>query len=403
MVTLRLLMAQVMVLRYAGRSFALVASSSQRRSLASFPVAAAAAWDDEHLPIDVPTSIPYPKSLSPSSIIEFQKCPQSFLFQYLWGLKQPTTPTLAKGTMCHAALEQIFDLEPNDRTLENLQNLYRKEWSRQRKVEPYNGLFRDGTSTTPGDWNVDAEREWGLSGLHLLENYVNLEDPRQVLRPNPVQREVWVKANLDTSFKVQKRGGDQSVSYEAAARAGNENSANDTFLVRGIVDRLDMIRHPVDKQVCLRLVDYKSGKAPQLKYSASMNAKIAEESFYQLKIYALLLRESQAKSAAVEKPSTGALQLRILRLLHLTSSENHNPNDAATEGPAQYLDYDLGATQDERNVILDDIYENLVDTWTNIRALVDTQDPLQFRGCDRSFCWCHKCRPQFVPGSLWEP
>lgn len=305
--------------------------------------------------------------------------------------------------MCHAALEQIFDLEPNDRTLENLQNLYRKEWSRQRKVEPYNGLFRDDTSAATGDWNVDAEREWGLSGLHLLENYVNLEDPRQVLRPNPVQREVWVKANLDTNFSIQKRGRDHSMGHEVTAPDGHSNNTDGTFLVRGIVDRLDMIRHPTDKQVCLRLVDYKSGKAPQLKYSASMNAKIAEESFYQLKIYALLLRESQAKSAAAETSPTGALQLRILRLLHLTSGDTNNPTDTASEGTAQYLDYDLGATQEERDVILDDIYENLVDTWTNIRALVDTQDPLQFRGCDRSFCWCHKCRPQFVAGSLWEP
>ena len=391
-------MAQVMVLLYSRRSLAFVGSSSQRRSLSSLPGALAASFDDEHLPIDIPTSIPYPKSLSPSSILEFQKCPQSFLFQYLWGLRQPTNPTLAKGTMCHAALEKIFDLEPSDRTLENLQNLYRKEWSRQRKVEPYNELFRDDTSTSPGERNVDAEREWGLSGLHLLENYVNLEDPRQVLRPNPVQREVWVKANLDANFKNQK-GGREPTAHDG----NNSNTDNDTFLVRGIVDRLDMIRHPADKQVCLRLVDYKSGKAPQLKYSASMNDKILEESFYQLKIYALLLRESQPKSAVAETSPSGALQLRILRLLHLTSSDNSNAIDTASDGPAQYLDYDLGATQEERNVILDDIYENLVDTWTNIRTLVDTQDPLQFRGCDRSFCWCHKCRPQFVPGSLWEP
>jgi hypothetical protein len=279
--------------------------------------------------------------------------------------------------MCHAALEQIFDLEPADRTLENLQNLYRKEWSIQ-KHKSYKSLF-----LKDDEWNVADEREWGLSGLRLLQNYVQLEDPRRITRPNPVQREVWVKANLNVS-------GRRTDGSPAAS------GPDDTFLVRGIVDRLDMIQHPGDRQVYLRLVDYKSGKAPQFKYSPSMNAKIAEETFFQLKIYALLLRESNSER-------TG-LDLRTLRLLHLTSENNdNNDNDTPTEGPALYLDYDLGATAEERNAILDGLYETLADTWTQIRVLVETQDPLQFHGCDRSFCWCHKCRPQFLPGSVWEP
>jgi hypothetical protein len=45
--------------------------------------------------------IPSPVSLSPSSAAEFKACPQSFLFQYIYGIKLPTNPTLAKGTLCH--------------------------------------------------------------------------------------------------------------------------------------------------------------------------------------------------------------------------------------------------------------------------------------------------------------
>ena len=371
-------MVQCMILLHSRRTLGFVLTSSKRQF--STVVAVIPAEEDSDVPYayqHLTSSIPYPKSLSPSSIMEFQKCPQSFLFQYLWGIRQPTTPVLAKGTMCHAALEQIFDLEPADRTLENLQNLYRKEWSIQ-KHKSYKSLF-----LKDDEWNVADEREWGLSGLRLLQNYVQLEDPRRITRPNPVQREVWVKANLNVS-------GRRTDGSPAAS------GPDDTFLVRGIVDRLDMIQHPGDRQVYLRLVDYKSGKAPQFKYSPSMNAKIAEETFFQLKIYALLLRESNSER-------TG-LDLRTLRLLHLTSENNdNNDNDTPTEGPALYLDYDLGATAEERNAILDGLYETLADTWTQIRVLVETQDPLQFHGCDRSFCWCHKCRPQFLPGSVWEP
>ena len=378
-------MAQCLVLLFSRRSLGFVLSTNKRSFASSSTVAAlipAEEDSDDPYPYvyqHLTSSIPYPKSLSPSSIMEFQKCPQSFLFQYLWGIRQPTTPVLAKGSMCHAALEQIFDLEPADRTLENLQNLYRKEWSVQKQKETYKSLF-----LKDDEWCVADEREWGLSGLKLLKNYVELEDPRQVTRPNPVQREVWVKANLNVSGRSSS-----SSSAAASATDASENRPGDTFLVRGIMDRLDMIKNPGDRQVYLRLVDYKSGKAPQFKYSPSMNAKIAEETFFQLKIYALLLRESRAER-------TG-LDLRTLRLLHLTSD-----NDG-TEGPAQYLDYDLGATAEERNAILDGLYQTLADTWTQIRVLVDTQDPLQFHGCDRSFCWCHKCRPQFLPGTVWEP
>jgi hypothetical protein len=49
-------------------------------------------------------TIPYPVSpspSSPSSILEFQKCPQSFLFQYLYKLRQPTSTALAKGKRLH--------------------------------------------------------------------------------------------------------------------------------------------------------------------------------------------------------------------------------------------------------------------------------------------------------------
>ena len=40
--------------------------------------------------------IPHPKHLSPSSAMAFKECPQSFLFQYLYKIKQPTNHVLLK-------------------------------------------------------------------------------------------------------------------------------------------------------------------------------------------------------------------------------------------------------------------------------------------------------------------
>lgn len=325
-------------------------------------------------------TIPYPKSLSPSSAMEFRNCPQSFLFQYLYGIKQPTSPVLAKGTMCHEALEQIFDLDPPDRTLEHLQNLLRSSWAKHRTTEKYNFLF--GTDSLGQDWDREAEQKWGREGLQLLENYYNVEDPKLVERPNPIQREIWLRADLTVDPKLGVTGH----AVNGAKPNGDNESHDERFLVRGIVDRLDMVR--VSKnEVALRIVDYKTGKAPNLKYSQAMNAKIVDEAFYQLKIYALLLREKGAGR------SSQGLDLRVLRLLHLTSAS----------GKGKYLDMDLGETQEERDIVLQEIHADLSNVWTSICELVATQDPKAFVGCSRPFCYCHKCRETFVPDTVWEP
>lgn len=320
----------------------------------------------------------YPKSLSPSSINEFIKCPQSFLFQYLYGIRQPTSLALAKGSVCHTALEQVFDLDIQHRTLEHLQNLFRKEWSQQRKSKQYAPLFQ-----TDGAWDLEAETTWGQESLALLANYVRYEDPRSVVRPNPVQREVWVKAQL-TLDPTKGSTGYEQASHDDDADT-SEVATDETFLVRGIVDRLDLVKQ-ADRSVVLTLTDYKTGKAPDLKYSPAMNEKIAAESFFQLQIYALLLREGQGGVSH-------SMDLRYLKLLYLTS----------VNGPAKAMEYDLGATQAERDVVLQGVHKKLADVWLEILQLVSQQDAKIWQGCDRSFCYCHKCRPRFAPGTVWEP
>lgn len=318
---------------------------------------------------DSSSIIPYPKSLSPSSILEFKKCPQSFLFQYLWKLRQPTNAVLTKGIMCHSALEKVYDFSPDERTLDNLQNLFRASWAEQRKQEPYLNLFE----------SIEDERVWGMEGLQLLQNYFELEDPRQMLRPNPVEREKWVSAHLSVNPEL---------GITSPSQPSENQNVNESFLVRGIIDRLDMV--PTSKSsVALRLIDYKSGKAPDLKYSPSMNEKILNESMEQLKIYALLLRESQKRASDAKN-----MNLRYLRLFYLTSAQPDR---------AEVLDYDLGETQEVRDLELQSVHQDLANVWKDIQALVATQDPLEFIPCERKFCYCHKCRKRFVPGTLAEP
>lgn len=358
------------------------------------------------LPVDEQSGlgkIPYPKALSPSSIKEFQACPQSFFFQYILGLKQPTTAVLAKGSMCHSALERLFDLDPGDRSLPVLQNLFRTVWSEHRLTDLYRPLFEEepdgsGEGDSVVDSSTDTEsstvqeqqervrdvqREvaWGRESLQLLDNYWRIENAAQVMRPNPVQREMWVRAPLSVQ-------GPRLVADDTAALSDSTSSNDETFLVRGIIDRLDMVQDAANKtDVTLRLIDYKSGKAPDLKYSPSMNEKIQKEAFEQLLIYALLHRETGLNKK-------NSIPLRYLRLFYLTS---------VVPDEARFWDLDLGATSEERDALLNPVHTNIAAVWKAMCQMIDLQDPTVFTGCERSFCYCHKCRSRFIPGTVWEP
>lgn len=399
-------------------------------------------------------TIPFPKALSPSSAMEFKACPQSYFFQYLLGIKQPPNEALAKGTMCHAALQRIFDINPSDRSIDALKDLLRTCWKEKRFEPPYQDLFQISSderplvvfpknrelSTAAADAganglaavqervrDLDAERKWGTEALELLQNYYELEDPRNVLLPNPYRREMWITANLTvdpshgTTFRGVKINDNNKnvlvgVSNSKYCNANEEADSNletnnrnatrgekhgPTFLVRGIIDRLDCVRLQ-DGQTVLRLIDYKTSKSPNFKYSKAMNVKIAEESFWQLKVYALLLRESlgglRNKDMAVVsggKDSTttyNSANVRFLRLMYLTSDN----------GKAQYIDMDLGRTAEQRDEILSTMHSDLSKVWAQICSLVQLQDAKAFHHCDRPFCFCHRVRPFLKPDSVWN-
>lgn len=346
-------------------------------------------------------SIPKPKALSPSAAAEFKNCPQSYLFQYLYGIRQPVNKALAKGSVCHSALEQIYDLQPYERTLPNLQNLFRKIWSKERMSSQYETLFDEEDEVTGRvTRNMEAEQEWGKEALSLLENYFQLEDCRLVPPPNPIEREVWVQAKLSLDPSLGSTGSNP--------KPITKDDEEARFLVRGIVDRLDYVAIPSSPQAAfqqnsdepeiqtgVRIVDYKTGKAPDFKYSPETNNRIASENMWQLKIYALLLQEmiqnGKNKSKSGNLKNIKSSDLRLLRLLYLTSKE----------GDAKWLDLDLGEGE-EKDASLQEVHVELVDIWENILALVAKQNPKDFVHCDRPFCFCHKIRPKFQEGSLYE-
>jgi PD-(D/E)XK nuclease superfamily len=240
-----------------------------------------------------------------------------------------------------------------------LHNLYRKVWSQHRTTDIYKGLFD----------SVAAEREWGMAGLACLSRYYQLEP--HVAAPNPVQRETWVRATLAENVTV-----------------------------RGIVDRLDLVRDTGDDNdddpaaaatavgagrdrkkgdVVLRLMDYKTGKAPDLKYSPAMNAKIEREAWDQLVLYSLLLRESKNTP------------IRFLRLIYL-GGDIDDDDAVATVWNKRLEQGDM-----------DDMKAKILRLWAEIVEKLSSDDPFRaFSGCSRSFCYCHQCRTKFAPDAVWQ-
>eukprot|EP00956_Cyclotella_meneghiniana_P018439 scaffold30696_cov71-Cyclotella_meneghiniana.AAC.2 len=62
------------------------------------------------------------------------------------------------------------------------------------------------------------------------------------------------------------------------------NIDNETsFVIRGIIDRIDMVLDKHSDKVQLQIIDYKTGKKPHFKYSQPVNERIEKEQFFNMR------------------------------------------------------------------------------------------------------------------------
>lgn len=173
--------------------------------------------------------------LSPSRANDFQQCPLLFRFRVVDRLPEPPSAAAARGTLVHSVLDKIYDLPAGERTREAAESLLAPAWDElQVADERVTSLFTDDAGL----------REWLGSAGRLLGTYFSLEDPQRL---EPAERETFLEVPLE-----------------------------DGPLLRGIVDRID-----VAPDGALRVVDYKTGKAPRPQYQ--------DEALFQLRFYGLML------------------------------------------------------------------------------------------------------------------
>jgi len=243
-------------------------------------------------------------ALSPSRAADFLSCPLLYRFRTIDRLPEPSSPDAVRGTVVHKVLEDLFDLPAPDRTAERAAEMLLPAWERLVAAEPeLEALFG-----SPEEAGAEVTA-WLASCRSVLERYFTLEDPTRL---EPAERELYVETLLDSRL-----------------------------LLRGFVDRID-----VAPDGAIRVVDYKTGRAPTERFEA--------KALFQMKFYALVIWRTRGVVPA------------MLQLVYLGSGE-----------VLRYLpdEDDLRATERKVEAV-----------WRAIRLAEETGDwrPSPSRLCD----WC---------------
>ncbi|MDU1224494.1 PD-(D/E)XK nuclease family protein [Varibaculum cambriense] len=185
-------------------------------------------------------------ALSPSRIGTFRNCPLQFRFQVIDKLPTKESQVRQRGTLIHAALENLFDLPAQERTFAAADNKMGEAWKKTLSEKPdlLAELFGEDES---------AENQFLEIARQLLANYFQMENPDRLA---PAHREKYL-------------------------RVTDKNRLH----LHGYIDRVD-----ISPSGLVRIVDYKTGKAPAERYIGPYQ--------FQIRFYALLWYLTQGELPA---------------------------------------------------------------------------------------------------------
>ncbi|WP_192860083.1 RecB family exonuclease [Mycobacterium sp. MS1601] len=198
--------------------------------------------DDETITERVPSR----PALSPSRAADFKQCPLLYRFRAIDRLPEPPSAAQLRGSLVHAALEQLYGLPAAQRGQDTALALVAPAWEQVVAEDP-----------AVADLMPAVEREQLLTeAATLLSGYYRLEDPT----------------------RFDPHSCEQRVEVELA----------DGTLLRGFIDRIDVAATGE-----VRVVDYKTGKAPP-----EARALAEFKAMFQMKFYAVALLRSRGIAPA---------------------------------------------------------------------------------------------------------
>ncbi|MGI5256877.1 RecB family exonuclease [Streptomyces angustmyceticus] len=179
-----------------------------------------------------------PVALSPSRASDFMQCPLLYRFRVIDKLPEKPSAAATRGTVVHAVLERLFDAPAAERTAVGARAMVPGEWEKLLAKRP------ELAELFAGDAEGERLAQWLAEAESLVERWFSLEDPTRL---EPADRELYVETVLDSGLRL-----------------------------RGFIDRVDVA--PTGE---VRIVDYKTGKAPRPQF--------AEGALFQMKFYALVV------------------------------------------------------------------------------------------------------------------
>lgn len=185
-------------------------------------------------------------ALSPSRIGTFRNCPLQFRFQVIDKIPTKESQARQRGTLVHAALENLFDLPAQQRTFAAANRTMEEAWDKTLNEKPdlLAELFGEDKS---------GENQFLETARQLLANYFQMENPDRLA---PAHREKYL-------------------------RVTDKNHLH----LHGYIDRVD-----ISPTGLVRIVDYKTGKAPAERYIGPYQ--------FQIRFYALLWYLTQGQLPA---------------------------------------------------------------------------------------------------------
>ncbi len=191
------------------------------------------------------SSIRRAPALSPSRANDYSQCPLMFRLRTIDKLPEPPSKAATKGTLVHWVLEHLYNAPIGRRSPEAAHALVPSALTAvQARTPDLEEMFE----------SEEDKKRWLDEAGKLIDRYFTLEDPNRL---EPAEREVNISAMLDGTMRI-----------------------------KGIIDRVD-----VAPNGAVRLVDYKTGKAPRPQYSAS--------AAFQMRFYAVAMREARGVTPAM--------------------------------------------------------------------------------------------------------
>lgn len=184
-------------------------------------------------------------ALSPSRANDFRQCPLMFRLRVVDKIPEEPSSAATLGTLVHEVLERLYDLPARERTLEAAQAMLSPLWHAMLAATPTLQVLHA---------DAPAQQAWLADGAARLATYFAMENPQRL---EPATREEFVEYALP-----------------------------DGPLLRGVIDRVD-----VAPDGSIRVVDYKTGKAPKPQYST--------QATFQMRFYALLVARVRGRVPAL--------------------------------------------------------------------------------------------------------